>query len=380
MQILTPARAFLLVSAALLAIYWYSGDQTNNQESRYRTRAVDHGDIVQTISANGTLTPLVLVNVGTQISGTVTRLYADFNDQVEIGQVLAELDPALLRAQLQQSKANLLNSQTALKIARSKLQRHRILKQQAFISPEALEMVEQEAEAARAQVAIHQAQVDRDQANLGYSVIRSPISGVVIARDVDVGQTVAANFQTPTLFKIANDLRQMQINISVAEADIGQLHLGQVIKFTVDAFQQRKFTGTVKQVRLNPTIQENVVTYNVVAIVDNADGSLLPGMTANIHFIVLQKNGVLRTPNAALRYQPKDTDIESSGKPGPSGHQSRVFVLADGKPKPVNVTASTTDGNYTEITHGDIKAGDHVIISETIDKKEAESKFKLRFF
>lgn len=372
--------SFISIMIVIAASYWYSGNKTDPKESKYRIRTVERGNIVQTISANGTLTPLVLVNVGTQISGTVAKLYADFNDQVEAGQILAELDPALLRAQLQQSKANLLNSQTALKIAESKLKRQRLLKEKQFVSPEALEIAEQETEAVRAQVAIHKAQVERDQANLNYSVIRSPISGVVIARDVDVGQTVAANFQTPTLFKIANDLRQMQINISVAEADIGQLHIGQVINFTVDAFQQRPFTGTVKQVRLNPTIQENVVTYNVVALVDNTDGMLLPGMTANIHFIVLQKNDVLRIPNAALRFQPKDSDNVDTGKPGTTGNTSRVFLLSDEKPTAINIITGATDGNYTEIADGAIQAGDKVIISEISDKKDAESKFKLRFF
>lgn len=376
----TKKISFIMILIMIAAAYWYGDNKTDPKESKYRVRTVERGNIVQTISANGTLTPLVLVNVGTQISGTVAKLYADFNDQVEAGQILAELDPALLRAQLQQSKANLLNSQAALKIAENKYKRQRLLKEKQFVSPEAIEIAEQETEAARAQVAIHKAQVERDQANLNYSVIRSPISGVVIARDVDVGQTVAANFQTPTLFKIANDLRQMQINISVAEADIGQLHIGQVINFTVDAFQQRQFTGTVKQVRLNPTIQENVVTYNVVALVDNAEGMLLPGMTANIHFIVLQKNDVLRIPNASLRFQPKEGESDDANKPGSPSNSSRVFLLTEGKPTAVNVITGATDGNYTEIRDDNIKVGDKVIISEITDKKEAESKFKLRFF
>jgi len=295
-------------------------------------------------------------------------------------QKLAELDPALLRAQLQQSKANFINAQVILRIADSKLKRHQLLKEKEFISLEALQVIEQEMEVARAQLAISKAQVERDQTNLNYSVIRSPISGVVIARDVDIGQTVAANFQTPTLFQIAKDLRQMQINISVAEADIGQLHIGQLINFTVDAFQQRKFTGTVRQVRLNPTIQENVVTYNVVAMVDNDDGALLPGMTANINFVVNQKKDVLRVPNAALRYQPKDIESNADSKLTKSANQSVVYLLSENQPIPVNVTIGITDGNFTEIADSEIKAGNKVIISEVVDKKEAESKFKLRVF
>lgn len=369
-----------LILISVIAAYWHNDGKKESNESQYRTRDIERGDIIQTISANGTLTPVILVNVGTQVSGTVAKLYADYNDHVETGQILAELDPALLRAQLQQSRANLLSAQTALKIAESKLKRHRILKEKEFISPEALEITEQEVETARAQLAISKAQIDRDQANLNYSVIRSPISGVVIARDVDIGQTVAANFQTPTLFQIAKDLRQMQINISVAEADIGQLHIGQLINFTVDAFQQRKFTGTVKQIRLNPTIQENVVTYNVVALVDNDDEALLPGMTANIHFVVMQKNDALRVPNAALRYQPKNAELSESGGITKPVHQPTLYLLSQGKPAPVNVITGISDGNFTEIVHGEVKAGDKVIISEVTDKKESESKFKLRVF
>lgn len=370
---------FILISVT--AAYWFSGKKDEPDEGQYRTRNIEQGDIIQTISANGTLTPVVLVNVGTQVSGTVAKLYADYNDQVETGQILAELDPALLQAQLQQSKANLLSAQATLKMADSKLKRHRLLKEREFISPDAFEVIEQETEAARAQLAISKAQVERDQANLNYSVIKSPISGVVIARSVDIGQTVAANFQTPTLFQIAKDLRQMQINISVAEADIGQLYIGQRINFTVDAFQQRKFSGIVKQVRLNPTIQENVVTYNVVAMVDNDDGALLPGMTANIHFVVMQKTDVLRVPNAALRYQPKDIESSEGSKTARSDHRSVLYQLsANSKPMPVNVTTGISDGNFTEIIEGAVQAGDKAIISEITDKKESESKFRLRIF
>lgn len=370
---------FILVSVTA-AYFWVSGGEKESKENQYKTRSIEQGDIIQTISANGTLTPVVLVNVGTQVSGTVAKLYADYNDHVEIGQILAELDPALLRAQLQQSKANLLNAQVTLRITESKFKRNQLLKEKDFISLEALQMIEQETEVARAQLAISKAQVERDQTNLNYSVIRSPISGVVIARDVDIGQTVAANFQTPTLFQIAQDLRQMQINISVAEADIGQLHIGQLINFTVDAFQQRKFSGTVKQVRLNPTIQENVVTYNVVAMVDNDDGTLLPGMTANINFVVNQKNDVLRAPNAALRFQPKDMELSEGGKMPKPANQSTLYRLSEGKPLAVHVTTGISDGNFTEIINSAIQVGDKVIISETTDKKESESKFRLRIF
>lgn len=359
-----------------MAALWQGNKEPEAREDLYRTRIIDRGDIVQTISANGTLAPVVLVNVGTQVSGTVSKLYVDFNDQVKIGQVLAELDPALLKAQLNQSEANLLSAQTALKIAHSKLKRNRILKEKAFISSEALEIIEQELETTQAQYKVNEAQVSRDRANLNYSIIKSPISGVVIARDVDIGQTVAANFQTPILFQIAKDLSQMQINISVAEADIGQLHLDQKINFTVDAFLDRTFAGTVKQVRLNPTIQENVVTYNVIAMVNNDDRTLLPGMTANISFIVNQKNNVLRVPNAALRYKPSDTDATPSMKSsGPV-----IYQINNGRPDPINVTTGISDNNFTEIVDGQIKAGDNLILREANNKNESSSQFRFRMF
>ncbi|MCC6923772.1 MAG: efflux RND transporter periplasmic adaptor subunit [Nitrosomonas sp.] len=373
--------ALLLIIA--VSIYWFTRDSDEDKVSPYLTRALDRGDIIQTISANGTLTPVVLVNVGTQISGTVARLYADFNDEVETGQILAELDPALLQAQLQQSGANLLSAQTQHNITKSKLERHQRLYEQGFISAEGLDVVRQELDAARAQLVVSRAQVERDRANLNYSIIKSPISGVVIARDVDIGQTVAANFQTPVLFQIAKDLREMQINISVSEADIGLLHIGQPINFTVDAYQHRTFFGTVKQVRLNPTIQENVVTYNVVAMVSNDDGALLPGMTANIHFVVDQRRNVLRIPNAALRYQPDDA--ESAGSAGArikkkSDDQMTVYQLIDGIRAVAYVATGITDGNYTEIAAGDLKEGDAVIIRDKSGKKDSASQFRFRMF
>ena len=362
----------VLILLISFATYWHNSDTKEPTGDQYVTRTIERGNITQTISANGTLTPVVLVNVGTQVSGTVSKLYVDYNDHVEIGQVLAELDPALLQAQLQQSEASYLSAQVTHRIATSKLRRNQILEEQGFISHEALDIVEQEIDAARAQLAVTKAQVDRDRANLNYSIIKSPISGVVIARDVDVGQTVAANFQTPVLFQIAKDLRQMQINISVAEADIGQLHINQSINFTVDAFQQRTFSGTVKQVRLNPTIEENVVTYNVIAMVDNDDGALLPGMTANIQFVVDRQENVLHVPNAALRYQPKDTESISN--------QPLIYRLVQGKPVPIHITTGITDGNFTQIFSEEIQAGDSIIVREKSEKKDSERKFRMRLF
>ncbi len=368
----------ILILIVSISIFWFSNQNDDTNIDRFKTGTVDRGDIVQTISANGTLIPVVLVNVGTQVSGTVSKLYVNFNDEVEVGQILAELDPALLKAQLQQSEANLLSDQVTLKIAKNKLRRNQTLQEKGFISHEALEIVEQELDAARAQFAISKAQVDRDRANLEYSIIKSPISGVVIARDVDIGQTVAANFQTPILFQIAKDLSQMQINISVAEADIGLLHMGQQINFTVDAFPERKYTGVVEQVRLNPTILENVVTYSVIATVNNDDGTLLPGMTANIRFVVNQRKTVLRTPNAALRYKPKNPDTIDSSAVKTGG--SVVYLLKNGKPSPINVETGISDGKFTEIIDGKVSEDDKLIVREGSSKEETKSKFRFGMF
>lgn len=379
----TKSLVITLLLIVAISVYWSTRDSGEEKANPYLTRTLDRGDIIRTISANGTLMPVVLVNVGTQISGTVARLHADFNDQVKIGQILAELDPALLQAQLQQSSANLLSAQTQYNITKSKLERHHMLYEKGFISAEGLDVVTQELDAAYAQLAVSRAQVERDRANLNYSIIKSPISGVVIARDVDIGQTVAANFQTPVLFQIAKDLREMQINISVSEADIGLLRTDQPISFTVDAYQNRTFFGIVKQVRLNPTIQENVVTYNVVAMVNNDEGALLPGMTANIHFVVDQRQNVLRVSNAALRYQPED--IESAGSTGSrpysrSDGQTTLYRLVDGKRAAVPVITGITDGNFTEIVTDELREGDIVILREKSSKKESTEQFRFRMF
>ena len=375
---------FLLAIAATALWYWVGPSSVKKGGERYKTQAVERGDIAQNITANGTLNPVVLVNVGTQVSGTVLRINADFNDQVKAGQVLAELDPSLFQAQLRQSEANVINAQSALKLADSKMTRNRALKDKGFISGDALEQAEQQLDAARAQLAVSTAQLARDRANLNYSIIKSPISGVVVARNVDVGQTVAASFQTPTLFQIAKDLRQMQIDTSVAEADIGQLRIGQQVRFAVDAFREREFTGTVKQVRLNPAIQQNVVTYNVVVAVANDDGILLPGMTANVRFTVDQKNAVLRAPNAALRYKPtdanSDTDAAATAVVTKRRGKPVLHRLEDDKPVPVNVKTGITDGNYTEIVEGDIKEGDKLVVRENIDKEKSGGNFRFRLF
>ncbi len=381
MNIISRTKLLIIITTLLLAAaFWYWGTKPESKQERYKTQAIDRGDIVQNISANGTLNPVEMVNVGTQVSGTIIKMYVDFNDQVKEGQVLAELDPALLRAQLQQSEGNLISARATAKLAENRMVRNRELREKSFISSDALELTEQQLDAARAQLAVSMAQLARDRANLNYSVIKSPISGVVVARNVDLGQTVAASFQTPTLFQIAKDLHQMQIDTNVAEADIGQLQPGLPVNFMVDAFHEREFAGTVKQVRLNPTIQQNVVTYNVVVVLANDDGALLPGMTANVRFAISRKSAVLRVPNAALRYKPVDTDADITPTATRQPGESALYRLENGRPVPINVKVGITDGSFTEITAAGIKEGDMVIVREKTDKDKAGSNVRFRMF
>lgn len=379
----------LLVLAGGIALFFWVDSGSQKAEARFRTQAVERGELTQQASANGTLNPVSLVNVGTQVSGTVVKWYADFNDQVKEGQKLLELDPSLLEAQLKQSEASLASARSKLKLEEANAARARELFKLEYISRQEFDVSTQSLEAARAQVAQVSALVEKDRTNLGNSVIRSPVSGVVVSREVDVGQTVAASFQTPTLFKIAQDLAKMQINSSYAEADIGSLKEGQKATFRVDAFPNRNFRGVVKQVRLNPTTVQNVVTYDVVIAVDNPDQILMPGMTAYVNIMVAQRKDALLVPNAALRFRPADTakpaekvrapgsDVGKSGEGRREGHKEgregrergqgrsgTVHVLANGQPKAVKVETGITDNRMTEITGGELKEGDMVIIED----------------
>lgn len=366
--------ALLLFGGSYL--YWVKG-RAPDPEARYRTQAVERSDVTQLASANGTLNPVVLVNVGTQVSGTVKKWYADFNDHVKEGQKLLELDPALYQAQVNQSTANLASVRSQLKLAEANAGRARELFKQEYISRQEFDISVQALEAARAQVALVQAQMAKDRTNLGYSVIRSPVTGVVVSREVDIGQTVAASLQTPTLFKIAQDLAKMQIDSSYAEADVGNIRVGQQATFRVDAFPNRTFRGAVRQVRLNPTTQQNVVTYDVVIAVDNPEQILMPGMTAYVNILVAEHKGVLLAPNAALRFRPANAapredktrserpeEGRKDSKSKPDGQSGTVYVIENGQPKLVRVSIGITDNRMTEIVGGGLKEGDAIIVED----------------
>ena len=364
----------LILAAAAGGYYFYAKSQEPTLEEQYRLQPLTRGDVTQTISANGTLNPVTLVNVGTQVSGRVSKLYVDFNDEVEKGQILLELDDALFNAQIAEAQGAVNNANAALELAQANEARMRSLFQQEYVSRQELDQAVQALKSARAQLETARAQLRRHQTNLEFSIIRSPVSGVVVDRVVDVGQTVAASFQTPTLITIAQDLSKMQINSSFAEADIGNIKVGQKAKFNVDAYPNRTFEGIVKQVRLNPTITSNVVTYNVVVTVDNPDLILLPGMTAYVNIAVASHEDVLIAPNAALRFKPRADDEEA----GPSGAAPRarkksgnqdapsgkLHILQQGELQAVQVDLGITDGRVTEIITDKLKAGDQVVIGE----------------
>lgn len=366
----------LLVMVIAAAAWWWNG-KNKPAEPQYRTVAVDRGDIAAEVSANGTLNPVTLVNVGTQVSGTVRRIDADFNQQVKAGQVLAELDPALFKAALAQSMANLANAQAQLDLAEANAVRMQTLFKQEYVSQQELDQTLAARAQAAAQVRLARAQVTRDQTNLGFSIIRSPVDGTVINRQVDVGQTVAASFQTPTLFQIGKDLTQMQIDSTVSEADIGQIKVGQPVKFRVDAFPDTEYTGAVRQVRLNATTAQNVVTYNVVVNVANPDLALMPGMTANLRVLVETRPDVLRVPTTALRFRPQAGNVvEGAGKP----RGAAVYRLVDGKPERVTVKTGISDKAFTQIVAGKLKQGDVVIVADLAAKKDNASTSRGRLF
>ena len=367
-------------------LYWQKSHSPSLEE-RYKTQALEMGDIIQTVSANGTLNPVVLVNVGTQVSGTVKKLYVDFNDRVNKGQILAELDPALFQAQVSQSEANVSNAQASLELALANETRMRELFKQDYVSRQELDQSVQALKSARAQLALARAQLQKDRTNFDYSVIRSPVSGVVVSRVIDIGQTVAASFQTPTLFTIAQDLSKMQIDSSFAEADVGNIQVGQAVRFTVDAFPNRTFQGEVKQRRLNPTTLQNVVTYDVVVAVDNPEQILMPGMTAYVNITIAQRKNALLVPNTALRFKPVDAAPKKreprSKEENKKAQGGTVYILENNKLKPVRISTGITDNKFTEIVSGDLKAGDQVVTEETISTQNAGDSpgtMKMRMF
>ena len=347
---------------------------------------ITRGAIVSTVAATATLEAVTTVQVGSQVSGSIQALFADFNSIVRKGQVLARLDPSLVESAIEQARANLLRTEADLERlevsvadARVKRDRARELSARQLIPATELDTAEVNLRSAEAQARSAQAQVTQSRAslrqtqvNLEKTVIASPIDGIVIARNVDVGQTVAASLQAPTLFVIAADLSQMQLKANIDEADLGRIAEGQTVRFTVDAYPAMTFTGTVRQVRLNPVIEQNVVTYAAIISAQNPELMLKPGMTASVTVEVARRDDVLRVPNAALRFRPSDALRRALDAGDAPAKPHSVWTYAEGRLTAIAVTTGATDGTHTEIVDAPLQEGTRVVTRATAGGAAAE--------
>lgn len=382
----------VVVTAAAGILAWRL--RTADAVVGWRSARVDRGDVIQRIQATGTLNALIQVPVGTQVSGVVTALYADFNSLVKKGQILARIDPALLETQLADARAAADGALGTFENAKAELERYRHLATERLISESELNTRETAFRSAQANLASTRAALARAGINLDYCTIKAPVDGVVVSRVVDVGQTVAASLSAPSLFTVAQDLSRMKLQAAIDEADIGQVRVGQRASFTVDSYPDQTFEARVSEVQLNPTISSNVVTYNVVLGVSNmarkaaswsgkiehptalyipegssvyqGDLALFPGMTANVSLMIEEQKGVLRVPNAALRFTPESA--QGGGNAGTAAG-SQIWVLENGAPKRLVVRAGLSDGRYTEVSGPGISEGMSVLIGSGATKK-----------
>lgn len=379
-----PRLPWLLGLVALLAImatgtwYWWAA---GTPPVHYKTALVDRGPITAIVTATGTVNPVVSVLVGSQVSGKITQLMADFNSVVTKGQVLATIDQQPFQARVSQARAavksakgNLLKAKNMARQRKLELGRMAALRQQAFVSQADLDLAETNFRDAEAQVEVTQAQLDQAQAtlasaelDLGYTTIYSPVNGIVVSRNVDVGQTVAASFQTPTLFVIAQDLTQMQVNANVSESDIGGVTEGKQANFRVDAYPKQFFEGTVTQVRNAPINIQNVVTYDVVITVDNRGLKLKPGMTANVTIVTAKKENPLRVPNGALRFRMPGVAVDRK--------VTQVWVMDQEKQvRQMVIATGIADSLFTEVAEGTLKEGDRVILGIETPEERTQKK------
>ncbi len=371
----------VLCAAVGSGVWWWRG--RNESKPQYRTVTVEQGSLVQSVRATGTVKPLRLVEVGTQVNGPIEKLYVDFNNEVKAGELVAQIDPTVYKARLAQEQANLLQSEASVEQSRARLDqaeknlvRARELARRDMISQADLDQAVAERDTLAAQLKVAQASVAQAraslqmaEANLGYTVIRSPVDGVVIERSVSEGETVVASMTAKTLFTIATDLRQIEIEASIPEADIGSIRQGQGVTFTVDAYGET-FTGNVAQIRLSAKTAQNIVTYPVIIRAENRECRLFPGMTANITCEVARREDVLKVPNAALRFRMNNSvaaegAVKGKAKEKGPGRGQRIWVLRspDASPESVRVTPGITDGMHTELKEAvGIRAGDTVVV------------------
>lgn len=372
--------ALAVIVMAGAGYLWWRGQPKAPQ---YVTVPATQGAVVRSIIATGTVNPVVTVQVGTYVSGVIQALHCDYNTRVKAGQLCAKIDPRPYQVVVDQDAANLASARAqlnkdkaSLAYAKTNYERDLKLLKKGIVSQDAVDSDKSAFDQGTAQVALDEATIKQREAalkaaqvNLDYTNIVSPVDGIVVSRSIDVGQTVAASFQTPTLFLIAKDLTKMEVDTNVSESDVGGARIGQKASFTVEAYPNKTFWGRVTQVRQAPVTVQNVVTYNVVVSVDNPEGELLPGMTANTRIISDERENVLRVPQQALRYSPGGLSQQGDGEAGaaelkPEQAAARVWVLRHGRPEPVSVVAGLDDGAFTEIVSGGLKSGDRVIINE----------------
>jgi HlyD family secretion protein len=371
--------ALCLLLAAAGYAYWRSTD--DEAKDGYVTEKIERGTIASTVTATGTVNPVTTVQVGTYVSGPIQAIYVDYNSPVKKGQLVAKIDPAPFAVKVRQAEADVANARAKvqkdladLELKKLTLQRNQDLRAKNLISQNDVDTAKSNYDQAVAQLALDRASVEQTEAalqaariNLSYTDITSPVDGVVVSRNVDVGQTVAASFQTPTLFLIAQDLTKMQVDTNVSESDIGDIRQGQSATFTVDAYPSKPFRGAVSQVRNAPINVQNVVTYDVVVAVDNPDLELKPGMTATVAIITAERDDVVRVPLRALRFHP---ERKAGARPTPvaakAAGQSQpiAWVLQpDETLKKVTLTTGVRDEQYAEVVSGDLRAGDEVAIA-----------------
>src|SRR5437667_1559686 len=373
---MTNRRNLIIAAAVLLiAAFFFFSRLGRSNAAQFQTATVTRGPITQTVTATGTLNPVVNVQVGSKVSGNIQKLFADFNSKVKAGDIVEQIDPVLFQATVTQAEGDLASAQAALELTKVNATRTQGLFAKKNSSQADVDQAMANLHQAEANVKIKQGALDKSKADLDHCTITSPIDGVVISRSVDVGQTVAASLQAPVIFAIANDLTKMQIDSNVAEADVGVVKVEQNVDFTVDAFPMQTFHGKVVQVRNAPITVQNVVTYDTVMGVSNPELKLKPGMTANVSIIVAHKDEVLQIKNAALRYRPADaTPSETRSTSSPSGARSRgererrggertVYVLSGSRPRSVQSKTGIRDGIVTEVLDG-LKEGDRVVTAE----------------
>jgi HlyD family secretion protein len=397
--------AIVALGALLVAgLVWVLGFRNKDIGPKYRTAKVDLGNVTQTVTATGTISAVTTVQVGSVVSGIVSALHADFNKEVKKGSLLAELDPTPFQARVAQSQASLDKANVDTRNAEISLRRQKALQDQGLAPQADLDQAQANFDSARAAVAQAQASLEQSQTDLKNSRIVAPIDGVVVARQYDVGQSVAASFQAPTLFTIAQDLTKMQVSADVSESDIGLCKVGQPVRFTVDAYPEQTFRGTISQIRLNASVNQNVVTYPVIVEVPNPDLALRPTMTANVIIDVATARKSLRVPNAALRWRPEEKEGtaaaalsteeraarggaargsagasrqlgETSGKRKPKPGQT-IYTLSAaglGDPKAVEIRTGISDGRFTQVVGGELKEGDTVVIGLVTTKADAST-------